>query len=330
MHILDVLPEHLKEKVMMEVVPTLMDKGIWEGELQFRNLMTGSLVDVHAMSFTIKDPKTNLPLYLANVSLDITEWKKAQSSLAEHASKLERLNQELHERNRELDEFTHVASHDLQEPLRKLTAFAGLIRKDIGENLPEVANKDLNYITDAASRMQNLIKDLLAFSRSGRAEMNREEISLDKCVDEALEALDARIQDTHAEIYRDRLPAVWGDYRMITQLYQNLIGNALKFVREGPPLVCLTAEEVDGQWVLGVQDNGIGINPQYAEQIFVPFKRLHTQSDYEGTGVGLAICKKVIERHNGKIWVESELGKGAHFKFMMPKRKEDKVKNDEE
>jgi len=280
----------------------------------------GEQIIVNMTVTAIKNRQRELTGYLC-VAQDVTEQKRAEEEIAEHIAQLARLNDELQERNKELDEFTYVASHDLQEPLRKLTAFAGLLTKDVDEtSLPENARKDLSYIADAATRMQILVKDLLALSRSGRAAMNREEISLDECVDEALNALETRIEETRAEIKRDTLPRIWGDRRMLTQLYQNLIGNALKFVKGGPPLVRITAEKVNDEWVFGVQDDGIGINPSYMEQIFVPFKRLHNQTEYEGSGIGLAICKKVVERHDGKIWVESELGKGAHFKFTIPAR----------
>ena len=246
---------------------------------------------------------------------DIAERKRAEKALADRTVQLERLNRELVALNAELADFTHMASHDLQEPLRTLTAFSDVLRKDLGLSLPERAAQDLGFITDAAKRMQTLIRDLLALSRAGRVPKKREKVSLDECADRALEALAVRVKETGAQVTRDRLPEVWGDSTLLTQLYQNLIGNALKFSGDQPPIIQLTFEERDGDQIFGVKDNGIGIDPKYAQQIFQPFRRLHGRAEYEGSGIGLAICRKIVERHGGKIWVESEPGKGAHFRF---------------
>jgi PAS domain S-box-containing protein len=246
---------------------------------------------------------------------DITERKQAEKVLADRTIQLERMNRELVALNAELDEFTHMASHDLQEPLRSLTSFSDLLRKDLGQSLPERAARDLGFITDAAKRMHMLVHDLLALSRAGRVAKKREKVSLSECVDQALEALAMRVKETGARISRDALPDVWGDSTLLTQLYQNLIGNALKFSGDQRPIIQLTFEERDGDQIFGVKDNGIGIDPKYVQEIFKPFKRLHGPEKYEGSGIGLAICRKIVERHGGKIWVESESGKGAHFRF---------------
>ena len=257
----------------------------------------------------------------------ITERKRAEATLAQQTRRLELANEELKRKNTELDQFTYVASHDLQEPLRKVTAFSGMLRQDLGDSLPERAEKDIGFILDAAKRMQKLVQDLLALSRSGRVALKWETISLNQCVDQALETLAMRMKESRAEIVRDDLPEVWGDRTTLTQLYQNLLSNALKFTSSERSLICLTAERIDGRLILGVKDNGIGVEPKYAERIFAPFKRLHGRGEYQGTGIGLAICAKTVERHGGKIWVESETGRGAHFKFtlgeMAPSEKEE-------
>ncbi|MCK4404426.1 MAG: hypothetical protein KAW02_04980 [candidate division Zixibacteria bacterium] len=257
----------------------------------------------------------------------ITERKRAETTLAEQTRQLEYANEELERKNTELDQFTYVASHDLQEPLRKVTAFSGMLRQDLEDSLPERAEKDIGFIVDAARRMQKLVQDLLALSRSGRVAMKWETVSLNHCVDQAIETLAMRIKESRAEITIDDLPQVWGDRTMLTQLYQNLLSNALKFIGANRPLIRLTAERINGQLTLGVRDNGIGVEPRYAEQIFAPFKRLHGRGEYQGTGIGLAICAKTVERHGGKIWVESKTGKGAHFKFtigeVLPMKKEE-------
>lgn len=238
-------------------------------------------------------------------------------ALAMRSQELEMALEELRQRNRELDEFTYISSHDLQEPLRQLISFSALLRRDAGAKLPDRASRDLDFITSCAQRMQNLVQDLLALSRAGRAGMNRVELSLDHCVDHALDALQERIRETDASIARVPLPLVDGDELLLTLLYQNLIGNALKFSAGKAPRVCITLEEDKGSRVFGVRDEGIGLAPQYADLIFAPFKRLHARGEYEGSGIGLAICRKVVERHRGRIWVESEEGRGAHFRFTL-------------
>ncbi len=170
--------------------------------------------------------------------------------------------------------------------------------------------------------MQTLIQDLLALSRTGRVAKKREKVSLDECADRALEVLATRVRETGAEITRDELPEVWGDSTLLAQLYQNLIGNALKFSGDETPVIRLTVEEREKSPIFGVKDNGIGIEPKYAQQIFQPFRRLHTRAEVEGSGIGLAICRKIVERHGGKIWVESESRKGSSFPVYDFRKKE--------
>jgi signal transduction histidine kinase len=259
---------------------------------------------------------------------EIIERKQAEMKLDEKSLKLERLNEELRRKNEELNEFTYIASHDLRAPLRKLSAFCDLLKKDLGEDLTEQAEKDLFFIADAALRMQSLVQDLSKLSRTSRVDMKFERFSLDTCVNLALKELESEIAETEAEIVCNELPEVWGDKVLLTQIYRNLISNALKFSDKEPPRMEITVENKDGVSIFGVKDNGIGISTAYAEQIFLPFKRLHSQTEYEGTGIGLAICRKAIERHTGEIWVESEPGKGAHFKFTI--RRGDHGSNAEE
>ena len=208
----------------------------------------------------------------------------------------------------------------MQEPVRSLVAYSTLLREDLGKELPEDAATDLDYIAKAANRMQTVIADLLAFLRAGRAAMKAETVSLDDCVDESLEALRSQLEQSGARIERQALPRVVGDATLLTQLYQNLLSNAVKFAGDGQPVVELTAQQTGGVWTLGVRDNGIGLEPEHAEQIFEPFKRLHGITEYPGTGIGLAICRKSVDRHGGRIWVESKPAEGAHFKFTLPTR----------
>jgi len=241
-----------------------------------------------------------------------------EQRVADRTQELERRTQELERFNNELDQFTYVASHDLQEPVRNLVSYSTLLKEDLGNELSEDATEDLFYITSAAGRMQQLVQDLLALSRAGRAAVKTEPVDLNDCVNHALDALRIRIDEAEAEVILTPLPIVLGDATLLTQLYQNLLGNALKFIGDERPVIRLTVECEDDLWTLGVSDNGIGLAPEYAEQIFKPFKRLHGMTTYAGTGIGLSICQKAAERHGGRIWVESKLGQGAHFRFTLP------------
>ncbi|MFN0022109.1 MAG: sensor histidine kinase [Pirellulaceae bacterium] len=247
--------------------------------------------------------------------------QRAQLELSHLAIEQEvaRRTTDLEKKNKELDEFNYVASHDLQEPVRKLISFSKLLEQDAGSALGERARRDLTFIVDAATRMRNLIQDLLSLSRAGRTAMKVEPISLDKCVTQALDALDMRVQETQAQIDYPSLPWVAGDSTLITQLYQNLVGNALKFIPpDRKPKISLSADCRGDHWELAVSDNGIGIKPEHLERLFKPFQRLHGRNEFEGTGIGLAICKKAVERHGGTIWVESQPGTGSQFKFTIP------------
>jgi signal transduction histidine kinase len=216
-----------------------------------------------------------------------------------------------------LDEFNYIVAHDLQEPVRKLMAFCRHLRQDLGSNLSKRAEQDIHYIVDTASRMQILMQTLLTFSQAGHSVVKNEWISVDDCVNDVLNSLSMRLQETQATVNRDPLPAIWGDPELLGLIYQNLIDNALKFVAQRPPVIHLTAEQSPEGWILGVRDDGIGIKPEHIESIFAPFKRLHGQAEYAGSGVGLAICRKAVERQHGCIWVESQPNEGTHFKFIL-------------
>jgi PAS domain S-box-containing protein len=267
----------------------------------------GRTVPVYLSTSTLVFGEETLRVCIAH---DISERRAIETELLDKAEELAR-------RNKELDEFTYVASHDFQEPLRKLIAFSELLPKDMQGEIPEVAQRDLYFITDASVRMQQLITDLLTLARTSRAGLQRVEVSLESCVERALASLSYRIAETRAEVTRDELPCVVADACLVEQLYLNLIANAIKFSGDKPPRIHLTARRESSDWVFGVQDWGIGIAPKYATMIFAPFKRLHSREHYDGTGIGLAICRKAVERHGGRIWVESTPGEGAHFKFTL-------------
>ncbi|KPA16536.1 bacteriophytochrome (light-regulated signal transduction histidine kinase) [Candidatus Magnetomorum sp. HK-1] len=225
-------------------------------------------------------------------------------------------NEQLKEKNKELDQFVYMLSHDLKVPLNSIIGFSDLLIRN-ETTLKEEVKDYSQYIFNSANNMQSLIEDLLAFTYTKKQTLTIDTISFNYCVDIAVQLLKMEIRCSDAKIERDSLPEVRGDQKMLVQLLQNLIGNALKYVDKKTPIVRLTCETVDQQLILGVKDNGIGISPEYFDKIFEPFKRLHSDDIYKGTGVGLAICKKIVERHNGKIWVESKPREGSHFKFYL-------------
>jgi len=255
-------------------------------------------------------------LRMVSVARDVTERREVET-LRRLTRELEETAAELARANRELEEFTSLASHDLQEPLRKLVTFSKLLRDDLGATLPEDAERDLDFIDQGARRMHTLVQDLLTLSRTGVSEMKTERIPSELCLDRALERLALRIEETGAAIERDSLPELRADPTLLTEIFQNLIGNALKFRREAPPRIRVTAERQRGRWTIGVSDNGIGLAVDDSAVIFEPFRRLHASAGPDGSGIGLAICRKAVERHGGRIWVESEPGRGAHFRFTL-------------
>jgi signal transduction histidine kinase len=228
---------------------------------------------------------------------------------------LEHSVKELARSNAELQQFAYVASHDLQEPLRMVSSYTQLLAKRYRGRLDADADDFIGFAVDGAARMQKLIQDLLAYSRVGTRDLERQSVSMDSVLEYATDMLQLVIKDTDAVVTNDSLPSIKVDERQMTQLFQNLISNAIKFRGQKPPRIHVSARRLDGEWLFSVHDNGIGIDPQYADRIFVIFQRLHNRDEYPGTGIGLAICKKIVERHGGRIWMESELGKGSTFFF---------------
>ncbi len=230
----------------------------------------------------------------------------------------EQLINQLDRSNHELELFAYVASHDLQEPLRKISSFTKLLAEDYQGHLDAEADEYIAYIIDGAARMQNLIDDLLTYSRVSRDELRKEPTDLGAVVAQVLEDLSVTIEENNAAIAASSLPTVQANPRQMAQLLQNLISNGIKFHGEAPPRIQIEAQLQTDQWLICVRDNGIGINPKFAGRIFEIFQRLHSRAEYVGTGIGLAICRKIVERHGGRIWVESELGQGATFYFTIP------------
>ena len=244
--------------------------------------------------------------------------RSARAQLAEQAVELRRSNAEL-------EQFAYVASHDLQEPLRKIASFCQLLEKRYGDKLDERGVEYIGFAVDGAKRMQVLINDLLSFSRVGRVGAMHADVDLDTALDDALANLAAAIEESHAEIVRpaQRLPRIVGDPTLLTMLWQNLIGNAVKFQRaDHPPRIVIECQrgagDRHGDWLLTVTDNGIGIDEEFVDKVFVIFQRLHGRDQYSGTGLGLALCKKIVEHHGGTIRIDTTYDRGTRFEFTLP------------
>ncbi|MEG4282736.1 ATP-binding protein [Microcoleus sp. A006_D1] len=242
---------------------------------------------------------------------EISNRQRAESALLKS-------NQELARSNAELEQFAYVASHDLQAPLATIASYAQLLEKRYKDQLDSQAIKFIGNIVQGCTRMQILIDDLLEYSRVGRSGKPFQMTDCNHAVQQAIVNLQGAIRDTQAVVTYTELPAVMGDSSQFAQLFQNLIGNAIKYRHDAPPQVHITACQQEENWLFSVSDNGIGIASQHQERIFQIFQRLHTQREYSGTGIGLAICQKIVERHGGSIWVESEPGQGSTFHFTLP------------
>ena len=263
-----------------------------------------------AIEMSLASWKTKGQTFFTSIIRDITERKQAQDALAAKVA-------ELALSNKELEQFAYVASHDLQEPLRMITSYTSLLSKRYAGKLDQDADEFIGFAVDGAKRMQSLINDLLAYSRVGTKKKELAPTNCEAVLTAILKALDMAVQDAAATITHDKLPTVMADATQLGQLFQNLIGNALKYRNSKPPVIHIGCRRDGDHWLFSVQDNGIGIDSKFAEKIFIIFQRLHTREEYAGTGIGLAVCKKIVERHGGKIWVESELGHGSMFCFTL-------------
>jgi signal transduction histidine kinase len=250
--------------------------------------------------------------YRMLLSNDLIESKKSEMRLVKTVAELKRSNDEL-------QQFAYVSSHDLQEPLRMVASFTQLLAGRYKGRLDSDADEFIAFAVDGCNRMQALIQDLLAYSRAGANGKSRLEVSSEETLNESLAILRIMIEKSGAVVTHDPLPALTTDEAQLTQVFQNLVGNAVKYRSAEVPRVHVSAEKGDGnEWVFSVRDNGLGIEPQYFEKIFILFQRLHGRDEFEGTGIGLAVCKKILERLGGRIWVESEPEKGSTFYFALP------------
>jgi signal transduction histidine kinase len=246
--------------------------------------------------------------------------KKNQALEAANAELAQR-SQELMRSNAELEQLAYIASHDLQEPLRMVVSYLQLLEQRYGGQLDSDAHEFIEFAVDGATRMQALIDDLLTYSRVGTRAQPLQPTDCMAVVEVVIRSVRVAIKESGTRVTYDPLPTVAGDATQLMQLFQNLIANAIKFRRDQGPEIHIHAEPEDGFWRFSVQDNGIGIAPEYFDRIFVMFQRLHSRSTYSGTGIGLAICQKIVERHGGRIWVESTPGTGSTFQFTLPREK---------
>lgn len=272
---------------------------------------SGELVWLLVNASPLYSPSSKTPDGVITSFADITHIKEASRLLQERATQLE-------QSNRDLQDFAYVASHDLQEPLRMVSSYVQLLEKRYKDKLDDSAKEFIHYAVDGAKRMQNLVNDLLSYSRVASQHKLQKEVNAEKVLGRAVKNLEFRIGETKAQITHDPLPSLTVDETQLMQLFQNLIGNALKFCR-GQPVIHIGLTQEEKMWQFCVRDNGIGMKAEELERIFKPFQRLHSREEYEGTGIGLSVCRRIVERHGGHIWVESELGKGSTFFFTLPK-----------
>ncbi len=275
--------------------------------LLLASLVGGVLAIISAQSFRLNEL----------VKERTRELREEINQGIERQRKLEELNEDIVRSNRDLEEFAYVASHDLQEPLRKVEAFGELVAAGAGDSLPEQERDYLDRMLKSVQRMRGLIQSLLTYSRLATNAKPFQKVDLSAVLRGVEQDLEMRINELSAEIKSDDLPEVFGDREQLTILLQNLVNNALKFHSKQHPRIVIS-HKIDAnakKIVVSVADNGIGINPKFEDRIFILFQRLHSRSEYEGTGIGLALCRRIVERHGGRIWVESEEGEGAVFHF---------------
>lgn len=283
------------------------------GELR-RDITPVGAGEVALLAMHVETMRRDLVHQVEEIRLSHQEVENAHGLLSEKTRELERSN-------RDLEQFAYVASHDLQEPLRKVASFTQLLQKRYGGSLDERADQYIEFAVDGAKRMQRLIQDLLSFSRVGRTGVPREDVDLEGVLAAALAELSERTEETGAEIVHDPLPTVNGERALLQQLFVNLVGNSLKFRHpDRMPAVRIEVRSMRAHWEISVVDNGIGIDAQYAERVFVIFQRLHSREQYAGTGIGLSLVKRIVEYHKGSIWIEPVASGGTIVRFTLARR----------
>jgi light-regulated signal transduction histidine kinase (bacteriophytochrome) len=302
-----------------------LQRGIEQQRFDRANQFYGALEDTQAALTEIRIRQqeleaSNEELRATTEELEASneELRATTEELEATADEMERIRERLTRSNADLEQFASVASHDLQEPLRMVSSYLQLLIRRYGDRLDADAAEFIRYAVDGASRMQAMINDLLRYSRLSPEANDFQPVDCEAVLGQATTNLHTAIEENGAVITRDPLPAITANANQLVQVFQNLIGNAIKFRSQEPPRIHMSAQPRGNEWLFSVRDNGIGIDPQYHERIFGLFRRLHTREEYPGTGIGLAVCKKIVERLGGRIWVESELGKGSTFYFTIP------------
>jgi signal transduction histidine kinase len=306
------------------ILGSLLGAGVF-----LRAMITGPLARLGAEARRVAGGEFTVPLAIDRGPQEIAEMGGEIDAMRERIVrelalvsdahvKLAEQAEDLRRSNEELEQFAYVASHDLQEPLRKVASFCQALQMRYGDSLDARANQYIEFAVDGAKRMQVLINALLALSRVGRSGAPAERVELDEALASAQRSLSGEIEDAGADVIADPLPIVWGERALLVSLFQNLIANAVKFRGTEAPTVRIQCRAGPGEWELSLADNGIGIDPEYAERIFQIFQRLHTRDAYEGTGIGLALCRKIVERHRGRIWLDPSYSGGACFRLTLP------------
>jgi signal transduction histidine kinase len=320
-------------QLLLVLAAVLILGGVVGAGFLLRGMITRPLALLGSEARRVAGGEFAQPLAIAGGSREIAEVggeidAMREQIVAELAAvrdaheQLEEQALELRRSNAELEQFAYVASHDLQEPLRKIASFCQALQTRYRGRLDERADQYIDFAVDGAKRMQILINDLLAFSRVGRGGRHDELVELEEALAAAQSRLAETIQRSGGRVLADELPTVRGDRAQLTSLFQNLISNAVKFRDAEPPVVRIAALRQGEEWQLSVADNGIGIEDEYAERIFLIFQRLHTREAYEGSGIGLALCRKIVEYHGGRIWLDTDYSGGARFRFTLPIAKE--------
>ena len=289
----------------------------WEDEFRMQG-HSGKYNYFYHKAFIVRNTDGQ-PIRLFGATQNITRRKEDEALLLELNKQLKQRADELAASNVELERFAYVASHDMQEPLRMITSFLQLFRKKYQEKIDDTAEQYLHFVMDGADRMKRLITDLLEYSRIGSNKGVAESIDINQLMKEVQEVFVNRIAECEATIVCKDLPVIMGNKTQLFQLFQNLVGNALKYIGKEKPIVIVSGQEEDNHFLFSVEDNGIGIKPMFFDKIFVLFQRLHHKHQYSGTGIGLSVCKKIVEKHGGKIWVTSEPDKGSTFYFTISK-----------
>jgi PAS domain S-box-containing protein len=308
--IFDMVVPRIEAEKGLQIVEDFNNTGHWKGEITFQR-RDGTIFTASITSTLLKD-EGGEPIGIIGLGRDVTEKKRTEAALNEYSEELKR-------RNEELENFAYIASHDLREPLRMVTNYLLLLEKKYkGKALDDKAYEYIHFADDGANRLSRLIDDLLEYSRVKRVGRPSESVDMGKVLEQVLESLRVSLNGDVVGITHEKLPTITADSIQMYQLLQNLVSNAVKYRRGDSPRVHISAERKEAEWVFSIEDNGIGIPEDQQDRIFKMFQRLHTQDEYPGTGIGLAIAKKIVERHGGKIWVRSQVGCGSTFYFSIP------------